>query len=277
MITSYLPAVSAFRAMETLGFRPTAYDRLWHSIFRSDEWLETDAVQRADIVLIGTDLHDLARPEKTLKRPHIALVVFDQSGDVQNDHDKFVRSIRGTFDGHAMSHLELLDVTVGRFDVPEVYRNDFGFLFEKQRNGLKTMYCYYGDPRKEISLVSPGNVRGIDGAITDITRLRPIFLLSLDIATHRPPTHCEELEAPQNGYPPRQFIFRNFRGCSFDEGTPPLVEVITKGQFCNGRHVYDAFRFKHAKYADCDRQHTDWNAIARAEEQLMASIARDAE
>jgi hypothetical protein len=192
---------------------------------------------------------------RTPARPHIVLAVWDHNGDVQ--YQDLGESLRGTYDDSSMSKLDELDLTVSSLTVPEIDADDCRYLFSKTENGLQTKYCYWNDPERSIRTLESKHILGIGGSIKNVEKLKPIFLL--------------ELEAPSINWPEfvpkdttelktEQFIFRFFGGVSFYEGKPPLVDVM----YGSGE-LFHGFKFRDARYNDCDRELMDWRALAQEE------------
>jgi len=106
------------------------YDIVWDSVFKKKDWANEAYENSANIVLFGADLDKLSIPRKQKRRqtrrqtrssarPHIALAIWDRSGDVRWQKN-FRESLRGTYGNSSMSELEELDLTVGSFTVPEI-------------------------------------------------------------------------------------------------------------------------------------------------------------
>jgi hypothetical protein len=193
------------------------YDAAWNAVFKRLNWLQ-DAydTHKGNIVLIGIDLDNIGGDKESEKRPHIALAVYDRGGDIQYTFKLFCKSLRGTFTEHRISHLERVDLTISRFDISETsdFENGFGYLFREGKDGLHTKYCFWKDPEKKIRTLDSNNIIGIDGPVSRLDSLRPIFLLHLipprlNIPSYFPPT-CAVAEV-------EQYIFRSFNG-SFEQG-----------------------------------------------------------
>ncbi|KAF2632993.1 hypothetical protein BU25DRAFT_406266 [Macroventuria anomochaeta] len=162
-----------------------AYDSVWNAIFKDEDWLKSDSAKDTDIVLIGADLDILSGSTTNGARPHLMLAAFDRHGDLQYEDDLLRSSLRGSSLGleeHQLEYqLEQLTLAVSRLDVPEVLGQDFCYLFSRREQGIQTKYCYWRDPEKKIRNLCPQDIRGIDGPITQIQNLWPIFLLNLNL------------------------------------------------------------------------------------------------
>lgn len=146
--------------------------------------------------------------------------------------------------------------------MPEVLGQDFCYLFSGRENDIQTKYCYWKDPEKKIRTLCLPDIRGIDGPITQLQDLRPIFLLNLDLPAQILP---DSSKPPSSD--PLQFIFRCFGGLSFWAGHPPLVDVVrSEGwELSQREYTFQGFTFKDRKYEQYDRQHTDWVNVAELE------------
>jgi hypothetical protein len=205
IVTSHLPSCSACNVAKVFGFTISAYDKVWSSIFMLEDWHECPAGQGADIVLIGADL-DILGSVYSPNRPHVVLAVFDRGGDLQWEEERFRLSFGKNYNGPGVYELEHLTLTIGNFDVPEIYGQDFRFLFSQSTNHLHTKYCYWGDPRKTISTVARQDIRGVGGVITTLEDLDSIFLLHLHPPLQRRPRYFPP--SVQSYIIPEQFIFK---------------------------------------------------------------------
>ena len=245
-ITSYLPPLLALYAAEMFNFQPRAYDKVWSAIFKSDQWHESCGAEYANIVLVGTDLDILSGTRTNSARPSLVLTAFDRAGDLQYEDDLLRSSFRGTYTGPGEYHLEQTVLTIGSFDVPEVFGKDFRYLFSRDGQQLQTKYCYWKDPSKKIRTLKGQDIRGIGGQITEVNDLDPIFLLNL-----HPPVQCIPAYFPlrlNSTVTPEQYIFRSFGGSSFWTGHPYLVEPIYGDRTGSGEYVFNGFTFKDKKY-----------------------------
>ena len=115
----------------------------------------------------------------------LVLAAFDRRGELQYENNLLHLSLRGSTPGSKEHQLERLTLAVSRLDVPEILG------------------------QKKIRTLCSQDIRGIDGPITQIQNLRPIFLLSLP-ATQTLPNRSECSNSD-----PVQFMFRCFGGSSF--------------------------------------------------------------
>ncbi|KAF1357326.1 hypothetical protein EJ07DRAFT_157641 [Lizonia empirigonia] len=258
-ITAYLLPSSALNAASVFSFKSNAYDRVWTAVFKNEGWLESYCGKDVNIVLIGADLDLLSGITTDKAQPRLVLAAFDRCGELQYEENLLHSSLRGGSLGlkdHQFKHLSL---AVSRLDVPEVLGQDFSYLFST-RQELQTKYCYWRDPERRVRTLHPQDIRGIDGPITQIQNLRPIFLLNLNPPTQFQPDSSSSSE-------PVQFIFRCFGGSSFWTGRPPLVDVVrSEGwELSQGEYTFQGFTFKDRKYRQYNRQYTDWVGLAELE------------
>lgn len=265
-ISLRLSTSQAISAAEVFQFSLSAYDRIWHTAFRSERWLASAGAEYANIVLVGVDLDALAYNRETPASTHLALVVSDPLGDCQYESDLFqfsVRGMRGTYKGPGQYQLQHLTLTVGSFEVPEILGRDFRSLFAQDGNQIRTKYCYWKDPERKIRALTSEDIRGIGGPVAEIERLGPIFLLDINPPIQRLPEYFPIFSKDRKTT--EQFIFRGFGGESFHTGVPPLVHVIPGDVTDSGTLLFDGFTFRCARYEKYDRYLTDWVAVARDE------------
>ncbi|KAF1924625.1 uncharacterized protein M421DRAFT_402062 [Didymella exigua CBS 183.55] len=261
-ITTWLLPSSALIAAKIFNFESNAYDQVWTAVFKNERWLESHCAQDAKMVLIGTDLDILSGPTTDKAQPRLVLATFDGCGELQYKDDLLSASLRGGIPSSEGYQLEQLTLAVSRLDVPEVLGQDFCYLFSSREEDIQTRYCYWKDPEKRIRTLCSQDIRGIDGPITQLQNLRPVFLLNLD-----PPTKIMSDSSEPSSSDPVQFIFRCFGGSSFWAGDPPLVDVIrSEGWELSQREcTFQGFTFRVGKYREYDRQYTDWTSVAEME------------
>jgi hypothetical protein len=261
-ITSHLPSVSAWNAAKSFKFSAEPYDRVWSSIFKTEEWLQSNGAESSNIVLFGADLDLLGThgKKKSPRQLHIVLTAFDPAGDLRYEHESFRKSFRVQYGGTEKDYkLDCLNLTVGSFDASEILGTDFRYLFSSQGQKLQTKYCFWNDPEKKIRTLKTEQILGIDGPITKPDKLAPIFLLSI-----QPPNQNFSQMFREYNYKPQQFIFRAFGGWSFWSGMPPLVGTIKDRKF-DGLYPWSGFEFNDTKHYSYPRQGTDWVTEAEKE------------
>lgn len=263
-ITAYLLPSSALSAVDAFKVKPSAYDKVWTTVFRSEDWLESDSATDANIVLIGADLDILSGITIDRARPRLVLAAYDRRGDLQYEDDILRSSLRGSSLGLEEHQFELT-LAMSRLDVPEVFGKDFRYLFSYGEQGIQTKYCYWKDPKKKIRTLHSQDIQGIDGSITQTKSLAPIFLLNLNSPT-------ELSSSIRSG--PVQFIFRCFGGPSFWTGCPPLVDVILDENWEQNQQEYTfkGFTFKDKKYQKYHRQDTNWIGVAEVETRQNCAV-----
>lgn len=260
-ITAYLLPSSALSATDVFSFKSNAYDRVWTAVFRNEDWLESCSTKDVNIVLIGTDLDIISGLTINKAQPRLVLAAFDRRGELQYENDLLHLSLRGVTPGLKEHQLERLTLAVSRLDVPEVLGQDFYYLFSSREQEIQTKYCYWKDPEKKTRTLCSQNIRGINGPITQIQNLRPIFLLNLP-ATQTLPDSSEYSNSDSV-----QFMFRCFGGPSFWTGRPPLVDVVLSEGWEQSQleYTFQGFTFKDERYKEYDRQCTDWISVAELE------------
>jgi hypothetical protein len=260
-VTSYLPCLSASNAAKAFKFTLQAYDKAWSAVFRTEEWQECNSSKGAVILLIGADLDILGGAVKNPTRLHLVLMAIDRAGDLQWESNLLRSSLCRTYSGPGEYQLEQLTLTVGNFDVPEIFGEDFRYLFSKDEEQLQTKYCYWNDPEKLIRVVEQTSIRGLGGVITEARDLCPIFCLHL----YPPKRRYQESDLSRPRFMPEQFIFRSFGGYSFWTGRPPLVDVILGPKSDAGEYIFEGFTFRNDEYENLRYKNTEWEKVAEAE------------
>lgn len=228
-------------AAQVFDFQLKAYDSVWTTVFKDNEWLEyaTSLFLPPDSysnpVLIGKDLDLLTKKGQRTRRPRLFLTVKDLYGDLQNEKEMLQRCLRGNLGALPKSEsrldnlvfpattleLEQVFLEVPTFAMGECRGDDFSYLFKYGgRSPLETRYCYYNDPKKTVRTLRSEGVRGIGGQITKRDYLTPIFLLDL----------VNPIANPSMASCSQQFIFRTFKGFSHRSGEKvfPLLKPIIR-------------------------------------------------
>jgi hypothetical protein len=230
------------------------YERVWNAVFHTRQWLNSGAATSANIVLIGADLDLFENADPKSKRAQLLLTAFDSTGDLQYEESLLSSSLRGLYNSPEKAVSNELELTIGRFDVPEILGKDFRYLFSENHSVLQTKYCYYNDPHKRIRTVGPHDIKGIGGEISKVEDLEPIFLLNL-YPPNQEQKHTQTWYGPDE---PEQFIFRNFGGPSFYTGDPPLIE----GMKSENGDKFNGFTFIKAHHESYRRKERDWVTLA---------------
>ncbi|KAF2008349.1 hypothetical protein BU24DRAFT_415983 [Aaosphaeria arxii CBS 175.79] len=201
-ITKYLPNSAVLNFLEaTLDPAPEPL-KIWNRIFNDNgEWL--------DYAVANHNVQPVLLCGNFQKRsPYIILCLMDWTGDLQDEKEIFKKSLRTykkdkktgllkfkqTSKGKALKRKGLKLRVIGLQD--EWGDEDFNMsdweahrLFSHTTSGdkLSLKYCLWTDTDRRIRTVKKNDIRGINGTITEIKDLAPIFTVNLPITPDKGP------------------------------------------------------------------------------------------
>jgi hypothetical protein len=223
----------------------TAYDRVWTTIFDTVKLADVLSVEDVTLVLFGADLS--SDSEAISPKPHWVLAVDDKKKSIAAQN--LEPCLRSTLENPGEYQLDIVNLTYDSSLGPELFGQDFGYLFRPNGEwNLTTQYCYWNDDKKHIKTLNGTDICGIGGGITEAEELAPIFSVNLKL----------------DNSSMQKYIFKNFGGNPNQDTVLDLVEAqyTEEGNFTGFKFIQDTFKLFHG-------QKVDWNKIAGQKDRVV--------
>ncbi|KAF2018523.1 hypothetical protein BU24DRAFT_408426 [Aaosphaeria arxii CBS 175.79] len=201
-VTKLLPNSSFLDFLEATPSRAPEHSKIWNRIFNDNgKWLDY-AVTHHNVqpVLLCSDFKK--------RNPYIILCIMDYGGDLCYDEENFKKSLRPykkdkntgllkfkrtsikQTSGKRKSRWRGLTLRVFGMYSEVAYTSDWEshrLISQKTEDTLGLQYCFWTDTDRKIQTVQRNEIRGIDGTVTRIKDLAPIFTVNLPICPDKGP------------------------------------------------------------------------------------------
>ncbi|KAH7363962.1 hypothetical protein BKA65DRAFT_490051 [Rhexocercosporidium sp. MPI-PUGE-AT-0058] len=181
-VRTYLPIFSRYTLDSVLGGSENQHLRIWHSIFKNEDFLDEATNKGLNPVLIGHDLNKLYHSKYNKSKPgtsYLVLVLaFDGAG---GKYEKPALLHPMALKKSLQPHELLEDNLTEEYFFPEsriilnvadIHNAHYTPVDQPRRltsrkiQGLYSAYLYWNDPEFELRIIEPENVKGVGKALT---------------------------------------------------------------------------------------------------------------